>query len=492
MPTDSMVLLMICAFTFVPLFLAEIARKKSLPTCVDFFLQGRTMNAFFMYATVFATWMSAFAFLGAISYFYEQGPIYMTTIGWDALFSVLFYIIGRRIWFYGKTYNFTTPTDFFNNIYRSRTLNLMVTAISLIFTMIYLQIQLIAGLYLIQTATGWKMSWQVSGAIFFAVLIIYLWAGGLRAVALADMFYGGLVIITIMAVGFFLINVAGGVEEVFSKVIADDIGNVVLAGHGEGNQRVWLWLCLFIVVPVGAFMGPQMWIRNYAAKSQKNFEILPFLLTLSSIISIGTLFAGSAGVVLYMGGGETDTLVATLLLKYANPIFCTFIFLGIAAAVLSTANSQIHAISAIYSIDIHKRYINKRIPDRSLVGVAKWTVIAISAFAYLILLVIPQSIFSMAVIALGGTSQLIVPVCGALFWGRSNAGAAIAGLAAGLGLFITITAATGIDESIGAVAGLFLNACVFVIMSIVLKIDPVVHERITTGKKAFCKKLKRT
>jgi len=479
---------MICIFTFVPLFFAEIARKRTLPTSEDFFLQSRSMHSMFMYATVFATWMSAFAFLGAISYFYEEGPIYMTTIGWDALFGILFYFMGRRIWYYGRMHKYITPTDFFDDIYGSRVLNLFVTCISIFFTMIYLQIQLIGGLYLIQTATGWSISWQASGLIFFAVLIIYLWAGGLRAVAMADTFYGILLVVTIIAAGIFLINVAGGVESVFNKVIEDDTGNVTLSGN-DSAEKVGLWICLFIVVPVGAFMGPQMWIRNYAARSEKNFEILPFLLCLSSIICIGTLFAGSAGIVLYLHAKNPDTLIATLMLRYANPFFCTFIFLGIAAAVFSTANSQIHALSAIYSVDIHKRYLNKTIPDRNLVNVAKWAVIVVSLFAYIILLFIPQSIFSMGVMALGGTSQLIIPVTGALFWSRSSAGGAIAGLSSGITVFLMMIFISGIDVSFCAVTGLLFNAVTFLLVSALMPENEKTSRRIISYRESFRKKI---
>ncbi|MEG0662753.1 MAG: hypothetical protein RR472_05690, partial [Anaerovoracaceae bacterium] len=310
MSENPLILLMICSFMFVPLFLAEIAGKKVLPTGSSFFLQSRKMGVLPMYATVFATWMSAFAFMGAIAYFYEEGPIYMTTVGWDALFALLFYLLGRRIWFYGKQHNYITATDFFSDIYGSKTLNLLVTGISFVFTILYLQVQMVGGLFLIEVATGGFISWKASGLIFFLVLVVYLWAGGLRAVTFADAFYAVLIIVTILASGFFLIQVAGGIEVVFDRLVEENLQAVVLSGGG----RIGLWICMFLVVPMGAFMGPQMWIRNYAAKEERNFELLPLLLCISSIVCIGTLFAGNAGMILKPGGGAADTLIAELML----------------------------------------------------------------------------------------------------------------------------------------------------------------------------------
>ncbi|MFQ7473711.1 MAG: hypothetical protein ACLRLX_05850, partial [Anaerovoracaceae bacterium] len=130
MISNAIELLILCVFAFIPLLLGEFAKNKSVETTEDFILQGRKLKLFPLYATIFATWMSIFAFIGGITYFYDKGPIYMTTVGWDALFAVLFVIIGRRIWYYGKKYNYMTPTDFFDDIYDSKMLSAIVTIIT--------------------------------------------------------------------------------------------------------------------------------------------------------------------------------------------------------------------------------------------------------------------------------------------------------------------------------------------------------------------------
>lgn len=232
-------------------------------------------------------------------------------------------------------------------------------------------------------------------------------------------------------------------------------------------------------------MGPQMWIRNYAAKSQKNFEALPFLLFLSSIIFIGTLLAGSAGVILAPNAENTDSLLANLMLKNASPILTTFIFLGITAAIFSTANSQIHAMSTIYAIDIHKKFIKKNIPERGLVSVAKWTVLVISILSYILLMIIPKSIFDMAIFATGGTAQLIVPVVGALFWQRASAKGALVGICVGVISFLGLAQVSGVDTSICAAAGLLINIMLFIEISIYCGNSHETKRKILAYKKAF-------
>ncbi|HIU25588.1 MAG TPA: sodium:solute symporter family protein [Candidatus Copromorpha excrementigallinarum] len=487
MVTNALTLMIICVFAFVPLLLGELARNRSLPTSEDFILQGRRMKILPMYATVFSTWMSAFAFIGGMAYFHEQGPIYMTTVGWDALFAILFISVGKRIWHYGRVHNYYTPTDFFDDIYDSEILNLIVTAISVVCTMIYLQVQIVGGLLAMEISTGGMISPYMGGIIFFAILVIYLWAGGLRAVAWTDAFYGILIIVTIISSGFFLMKVAGGTDYVFNALIERDPSNVALTGE-EGGNRTAMWLSLFVIVPVGAFMGPQMWIRNYAAESEKNFYMLPWLLILSSIICVGTLFAGSAGVVLAEGSGDPDSAFFRLIMEYGPVFFRDFVIVGVFATIFSTANSQVHALSAVYTMDVYKRYINRNSSDRKLVSTAKWATLFISAVSYGLMVVIPGSILDLGVIAMGGMAQLFIPVMGALFWKRSTAGAAISGIVSGEAAFLISMLLGGGDSSICAIAGMFVNLFMFVTVVLVDKPRITVYKKIETYRNEYRQK----
>ncbi len=484
MITRALTLLILCVFAFIPLILGEYARNRSIQTTEDYILHGRKLKIFPMYATVFATWMSIFAFMGAISYFYDYGPVYMTTIGWDALFAVLFIFVGKRLWHYGKSNRYMTPTDFFDDIYDSKVLNLLVTSITIVYTMIYLQVQTVGGLLVLRISTGGVISWYIAGIVFFSILVIYMWAGGLRAVALTDMFYGVLIITTLLTSGFFLMKTAGGTEVVFKELIYKDPLNVSM-NLEDGGHRVSMWLSLFIVIPIGAFMGPQMWIRNYAASSEKNFNILPFLLYVSSIICVGALFAGSAGIVLAENVTNPEAILIEMMQKYANPFLYIFVIVGIYATIFSTANSQIHALSAVYTIDIHKRYINNKTPDKKLVTIAKWGVLFVSIASYLFIILIPKSIFYLALMALGGISQLFIPLMGALFWKKSTSQAAILGLIAGEVLFLLGVIFNFAEASVCAVIGLFVNAIVFIVISFFGKHRIIVSKKIEIYKSEY-------
>ena len=150
----------------------------------------------------------------------------------------------------------------------------------------------------------------------------------------------------------------------------------------------------------------------------------------------------------------------------ANPYFYAFVLVGIYATIFSTANSQVHALSAIFTMDIYKRYINKNAPEHKLLRIAKFAVIGVSAASYLLVILVPQNVFDLAVIALGGTAQLIVPVLGALYWKESTATGAVIGLIAGESLYMFFIFFSTGDASMSAVVGLIVNFFCFVSASL--------------------------
>ncbi|NLT48995.1 MAG: sodium:solute symporter family protein [Clostridiales bacterium] len=484
MNTMTIVLLVIFVFTFVPLLLAEFSRGNAIPDLEYFLLQGRHMPLFLVFFTVYATWVSSFAFMGATTSLYSSGPLYMTCFAWNALFAVLYMTLGKRIWYVGKERSYFTPTDFFNDIFHSETLNLLISIILTVFTLPYLMIQLYAGAYIIETVSGGIIPWKAAGLIFYLVIIIYLWAGGIRALALTDVFYGLLTFVTMLAAGFIMIRRTGGVEATFGQIAENNFNDLIL-GSGFTENSPWAWLCMFIIVPLGALMGPPMWIRAYVVKEERTFRIMPLLLVLATIMYLGPLMISAAAKVLYPNLEQTDNLILFVLVDSVPIITSTVLMCGVAAAALSTANSQIHALAGLYTVDIHKRYIRQDSPGWQLVTINKRAIVILSAFAYVLTLNNPGLIIEMGTLGMSGTAQIIVPTLGALFWERSNGNAMIAGLVLGIGLLCLLCFICDLFIPYAAVFSLLLNAVVFIGLSILLPPDSRARASIVAHKDSF-------
>jgi len=466
MSESLIAILIIGAFMAIPLAMGAIAGKKSLPTTEDFFVQGRGMGSVAVFFTVAATWWSSFAFLGSNAYFYTRGPVYWTAIAWNILFGVLYYVIGKRVWFFGGKNNYITPADFFKHQYNSKTLGNIIAAVMIIFTLPYLQIQLTGGAYLLEVASGGIIPWKLGGLIFYAVIIIYVWAGGLRAVAWTDIFYGVLLFFGMIFAGFYVASQVGGTAALFQTLRETAPESLKLPGP-TGNAGPMLWVSMFLITPMGAFMGPQLWTRMYAVKSHRLFNLMPFLLSLAAIAYIGSMLVGNTGILLAPGLEKADTVLPVMLFEYAPFALASLVIAGGAAAAMSTANSQIHSMSSVWTVDVHQKYINKNMTQHQLVWVGRWAILIFAAIAYLMSVFIPGLLVTIGLVALSGTAQVIVPTAGALFWRKANAQGAIAGLLSGIAVLVGITFVPGFVAPFGmhsGLAALIVNIVVFLVV----------------------------
>jgi solute:Na+ symporter, SSS family len=467
MNQNVLAILIIGTYVFIPLWIGAKAGEHDLNNSEDFFVQSRAMSSIAVFFTVEATWWSAFAFLGSNAYYYSNGPVYWTTIAWDLLFGMLFFVIGKRVWFYGKANHYLTASDFFRDMYGSELLGNLITCIMLLYTLPYLQIQLTGGAYLIEAASNGMIPWEMGGLIFCVVIITYVWTGGLRAVAWTDIFYEILILFGTISAVFVIVPKVGGIATLFETLrkIAPEM--LTLPGPA-GTAGPMLWISMFLVVPMGAVMGPQLWTRMYAVKSPRLFDLMPLLLGFMSIINIGPMLIGNAGILLQPGLKNADTLLPVMLFRYAPFALASLILVGGAAAAMSTSNSQIHSLSAVYTIDIHKRYINRRIDDKTLIRVGRWSILMFASFSYIMSVFIPGLLVQIGLFAMSGTAQVIVPTIGVLFWRRSTAEGAIAGLISGIVLLSMFIFIPGFALPYGiypGLAALLFNACVFIIVS---------------------------
>lgn len=480
MDSQTKGLLVIFAFTFIPLVLAEIARNRFKYTLEDFFIQSRSMNSFFAFFTLSAVWISAYALLGATRSCSIHGPLYLTSFAWSVLFGLIAYVIGRRVWLLGKEHGYMTASDFFDDIYRNRTLSMTVTAVIAVFTIPYIVIQIQGGAFLIAAATEGKIPYHVAGLVFYLAIIILLWPGGLRTIVMTDVFYVFMIIIAMVFTGAYFVVREGSIENCFN-IAAQNVGDefFTLGDWGAENSPI-IWLCLFAIIPIGVFMEPPIWIRTYSIARASTFRYIPLVMAGIAFIYLGPIITGTVGVGISPEEAGTDNLLMLLVKSQMNTVPGILVCCGIAAAAISTANAQIHSLSSVVTIDIFKKHINRQATDRELINTGKRAVLGISTAAYILMLVIRSGIINMGLLSLAGTMQVFVSVVGGLFWTRANSKAATAGIWAGIATII-LFALIGINMAIAGMAGFILNTVIFVAGSLILPEDRLAYEKISQG-----------
>ena len=427
-------LIIILIFAGIPLLIGSAAANRSVSTISDFFLCNRSLGTALSFCTIYATWWSSFAFLGSTSSFYTQGPLYWIALGWNVLFGILFCVFGKPLWLQSQYRGYRTPIDFFHDKYHSRHLDMAAIALMVGLSIPYISVQFLGGGIIIEMATNGLIPWRISALLFFLVMILYIWSGGLRAIAWTDSLYSVLIFAGMLLIGILFVHMTGGVEATFAKLSKVRPESLHLPDVVDGTLGAGFWFSLLVIMPLGELMMPQIWIRTYAVKERRTFHIMPFLLSIATLAYLGTMLAGNAAAVLEPDyPGASDYILPAMLIKYLPPVLMAFIICCAAAACLSTANSQLHSISEILTLDIYKRYFGRKAPEKHLILVAKGFILVIAALAYLLLLFGNLStIFQTAFLAFSGVIQLAVPAVGGLLQKKGDARSALTGLLTGL------------------------------------------------------------
>lgn len=473
---EYLTIVIIFGYLIALLIIGLLAAKKSIPTAADFFVANRSIGLIATFFGIQATWWSAFAFLGSCGYLYSYGTLYLTAFGWNVLFAVSMYVLGRRIWKAGKAFNFISPADMFSHYYHSKLVGLLVTIIMATFTVPYLQIQLAGGGYLFEVATGGAIPYWAAAVIFYVIIVIYTWSGGLRAIIWTDILQGAMLagglLIGGLAVSY---AVVGGPGALFERMISDYPQWLTFGGPVPYNNYA-SWFSLFIVTPIGAMLGPQMFLKIYAAKDENYFRYVVPMLCFVTFPYFGSILAGWSGLFAFPKLATPDKVFPLTLMAYTPLVFASFVMASGLAAAQSTADGQIHACSMLLTRDIYQKFIRKDKPEQHYVLFGKIMLIVFAAIALFFALFSPGYLVTIGAVATGGTAQILPPLLGMFFWPRSTKEGCIAGLLGGLITVVVTQFTPGFVNPLGifsGVWGLLVNSILFVVVSLATKPLPI-------------------
>jgi SSS family solute:Na+ symporter len=284
--------------------------------------------------------------------------------------------------------------------------------------------------------------------------------------------------------GYYISSQVGGPTALFSQLQQTSPDHLTMPGP-NGTMGYPMWFSLFAITAIGAFMGPQIWLRMYSVKHGKLFNLMPFLLGLAAFAYVGSVLSGYSGVLLEPNVENPDQILPIMLMEYAPYLLASLIMAAGASAAMSTANSQIHAVSTVVTMDIYKRYVNRDASQARIVYIGRLSLVGFSLAAYIMALTVPGVLVTIGIAALAGTAQLIIPTIGAITWKKAHPTAALAGLWAGVACVLLMTfgplsAPFGYHAGIW---GLLLNAALFVGLSHALhRRDTAVVERFTQAR----------
>ena len=426
---------LIFIYLIATIVIGVLANRKGTSSMEDFFLYGRQAGFIVLYLTVVATFHSAFAFLGSGGFFFTHGIGFWMAGTWTVLVGAITYTLGTRIWALGKKFGYITPADLIADFYESEAVRVIVALVSVIFTLIYIQVQAQGLGYILSVATGDRIPFELASLILLVVAAAYLMVGGLRAVYWTDVIQGIWMYIAVWAGSLLLTyKLFGGPIELWRRLMEERPDLLSLPGP-EGFFTPGMWVGMTIALSFGIIFQPHMMIRYFTAASDRTLKVLGattpiYLMTLF----IPAAFVGLGGALILPELASPDRVFPELLFQYAPPWLTGLILAGATAAAMSTLDSILHSNMTVLTRDVYQRYIAKDRSQGHYLAFGRCVVVALLGVGFY--LTVSQLDFLVTLVTLSGAGalQLMPGVLGVCYPGRRlhTAAGVVSGIVAGL------------------------------------------------------------
>lgn len=356
----------------------------------DYFLGGRSMGPWVTAMSAQASDMSAWLLMGL------PGSILAFGLGqaWIGIGLAIgtalnWILIARRLRRFSKAANdaITLP-QYLSNRFATEKKSLQVTCafVFLVCFTVYVASAFVAGADVF-TALFPNIDRSVAMFIFAAILIIYTFLGGYKAVCWTDFFQGMLMLVAVLAVPIIIVFTKNLDNSLLGTVVTDSgetftfISNPFSASPAEiASGLAW---------GLGYFGMPHILVRFMAIKKSSMVKksatvaILWVVLALTAVIFIATFGRMLIGEELLTNGKQSMVFVR-LARDIFPPAVAGILLAAIIAASMSTADSQLLVASSSFTSDIYKPLIHKKASDKETLWVGRFVVLIISVVAFFI------------------------------------------------------------------------------------------------------------
>ena len=479
---------------FVLYFIAMLAmgvyffvKSKNADGEKEYFLGGRAMGPWVTAMSAQASDMSAWLLMGlpgsVLAFGLGQAWI---GIGLAIGTALNWILVAKRLRKFSKAADDSiTMPQYLTNRFDSKSsaLKIICAIVFLVSFTLYVASAFSAGAQVF-TQLFPALTKPVAMIIFAAIILIYTFLGGFKAVCWTDFFQGLLMLVALLAVPLMLyfggntdasllaetITVADGTQYKFIMSFFSAPPKEIISGLAWG---------------LGYFGMPHILVRFMSiekpsmVKKSATVAIVWVTLALASTLLMAYLgrmfvwYEGSSFAADILTGGEQE-LIFVKLTRYLFPSFLAGLLLAaIIAASMSTADSQLLVASSSFTSDIYKPILRKNASEKELLWMGRLIVVIVSVVAFFIAnggegAAQIMNLVSNAWALFGSAFGPVVIL--SLFWKRYTYKGAVAGIIAGAAVdiiwFIFFSASTGIYEII---PGFLAGAVVSVIVTLIDK-----------------------
>lgn len=308
------------------------------------------------------------------------------------------------------------------------------------------------------------LGYEAAVVVVAFTVLVYSAMSGIRASLATDLVQMAAIVLLAAVVVPLIVAGAGGPGRIAAGLAALEaepgLSSLwsVEAFLGQGAPMMALVLAY-------AFANPTVWQRIWTVRERdlRRVYVTSGVLYMAVVFAIGTLGVVALATGVLPVDGDLNTIVPAVAVAYLPSVVVVPFLVLILAAVTSTSDSDLAALSSIAMADVWQGYLNPAASDRQLLAVGRLSMLVVAAVAVGVALL---RLDILALILFYGMIRAasVFPIAASIVWDRvSNvafATAVLSGIA--MGTAVRIWAAAGVDGTSGlsraALAGTVVTA----------------------------------
>ena len=463
---------LILAFYLVGLLalgiISLLKSRRAAHAETDYYLAGRGQGVLVTSLTIMATYFSGFAILTFPGWVYEGGIAPMLYALNLPVAAAAIYLLGNRIRRIGCKRGYITPADMITDYYGdSPWIRSLVALTGVLYVIPYVVMQVKAGGLLADglfrevehlTMFGQQISMEDFGVgALSLVTMVYVIIGGMRSVAWTDVMQGIILLTAMLLSGIAVLYALEGPSGYFSRVSSELSGELLTVAEAPGKHNAWKLLTFCAFASLASIIQPAQWMRFYAARDSATLRraAIAFSTILPTCFIFGVFLVGLGGRVLYEpieaangtlllpNGDKTDQILIHVIQDYFPVMFggigvvlVSLILVAVMAASMSTADSNLHALSAVTTRDVYHP-LRPKSGEKERTWIGRLVIIMATLISARIAIVggnseVLNTITAFFGLAMAFSAQMLPITVDLLFFRKGSRAGAIAGLASGI------------------------------------------------------------
>jgi solute:Na+ symporter, SSS family len=425
----------------------------------DFFVAGRRLPAYLVFATVLAANIGAGSTVGAASLGYRDGLSAWWWNGSAALGTLLLAVwIGPRTWRMARRHGFLTLGDLLESRY-GRAVRVTTSLLLWVGGPFILAAQLIGVASILQVVAGVpRWSGAAAGG---AVMVLYFTAGGLLSSAWVNLVQLAVLLAGFLVVAPLAVAGAGGFAAIGA---AEHLPAGFLHPLGAGGSGL-MWVPLLAPAFI---VSPGLIQKAWGAADERAVRL--GIGASGVVLLVFALLPPLIGMVAraqHPGLASIDMALPTVLMLGVHPALGALALAAVLSAEVSSADAVLFMLSTSLSQDLYRRFVRPGATDGEIVRVARGAAIAGGVAGVSLAVALDTVVQALQGFYAILTVAFFVPVVAAVHARRTAPSEAMSAIVGGIATMVVVhvaTAGAGIAGWRPNVLGLLAAAAAFLVV----------------------------